>query len=412
MDFKSAWELVTMRNILSISNIYLLLVICYQLQGVLYEGGNTFSRGIAGFFFIFSAMMALYANIRYKLPVYFKGLNVLLGMFILYGVIHISTTSTDYVRETNLVYPSYNYLLAICLSIMPIYVFYIATIKKEFDSKHILLWTFAIIVLSIAKFLTKSGVDDVAEVTNNMGYLFVGIIPLIPLLKNKTITQYILLIICMVMIILSMKRGAILVASCSLIPFIISQWKQNIGGKQIVLLVMTIAFFIGIVYFVQYMLQNSDYMLERLEATKDGDSSKRDLLFFDLWHYFTDNASLTEQLFGGGANRTLLVSDNYAHNDWLEILINQGILGIIIYVFYWIKFYQEQAFCRNIHELNNVRISLIICLIASFLMTFFSMSYGDLPIGMTLALGICLGQITLYQTEKNHTYVMNYQSPL
>ena len=107
---------------------------------------------------------------------------------------------------------------------------------------------------------------------------------------------------------------------------------------------------------------------------------------------------MTEQLFGGGANHTLIVTDNYAHNDWLEILINQGILGILVYLFYWFKFWQEQRFCRNIKKLNLARTSLTICILASFLMTIFSMSYGDLPIGMSMAIGICLGQITLYQT--------------
>ena len=29
---------------------------------------------------------------------------------------------------------------------------------------------------------------------------------------------------------------------------------------------------------------------------------------------------------------------NFAHNDWLEILTNQGLVGVVIYGFYWVCF--------------------------------------------------------------------------
>lgn len=390
-----------MRSSLKISNIYLLLILLWQLQGIAYEGGGFLSITIIGLTVLFSLCIAFNANLRYKLPKYFSALNTLLVVFTLYGVIHIFSTPIDYIWMSNKETPSYTYLLYLLISLLPIYVFYLATIKGEFSASKIQWWTIIVLLISIVKFVTfyihntDIGVD---EITNNNGYLFVGIIPLLLFFEKKPLLQYVLLAICMVFVILSMKRGAIFVAGFCLIPFVLSQWKSSTQLKRIALSIIVMIFIIGGIFFIGYLLQTSDYFSQRLEATQEGNSSMRDELYMQLWSYFINDASTIEKIFGGGANYTLQVADNYAHNDWLEILINQGIFGVILYIIYWIKFWESQKQCKNIPELHIPRSGLIICFFASFIMTFFSMSYGSLPLGLTMAIGIYMGQITRYQS--------------
>ena len=391
-----------MKKILNISNIYLLLFLIQQMQGLLYEGGGMLSQAIIGLMSIYSFGVAIYAFTLSDKPRYFTGLNLLIALFSIYGIIHIFTTSTDYVWALDKEVSSYRYLLYIYLSLLPIYVFYVSTVRGEFDQKKIQRWAILFLLFSFVNFvkqylLSLDSIDG-EGFTNNMGYLFVGMIPLLVFFNNKQYTQYLLLTICMIMVILSMKRGAVLVASFSLIPFVFYLWKYSTGSKRLVISLMIIAFVLGGVYFLQYMIISNDYFLQRIEDTIEGDSSLRNEIYENLWIYFTDHASLGERLLGGGANHTLEVAENYAHNDWLEILINQGVLGIIVYIVYWFNFIRTIRDCGKIEELNLAKTGLTICLVASMLMTLYSMSYGDLPFGLTMAIGICLGQITLYNS--------------
>ena len=42
-------------------------------------------------------------------------------------------------------------------------------------------------------------------------------------------------------------------------------------------------------------------------------------------------------LFGYGADGSLKVGVNYAHNDWLEVLIDMGLVGFVAYLVFWIS---------------------------------------------------------------------------
>lgn len=393
-----------MRNkVLNLSNIYMLLVALVQLQDVAYKGGEILSKVILVLFVLFSLLIAFRTIIRYPMPRYFYGLNLLLGMFTIYGLIHIATTSGDYVWSSGAEVSNYTYLLLIYLSLLPIYVFYLITIRGEMQQNTIQFWTVVLLVISIARYSANlinstDGGDDV--ITNNFGYLFIGIISLLVFFNNKTILQYILLAVCMIMVMFSMKRGAILVACCCLIPFGIMLWKQSNKTKRIVLSLLIIMFAIGGIYFILHLLQTNEYFVARIQATKEGNSSLRDVLYAKMWNHFRYDTSLITQLFGGGANATLRVTDNYAHNDWLEILINQGIIGVLIYLFYWRRLWFSYKDCKYVQELNIAQSGILIFLTASFMMTLFSMSYANLPIGLTMTLGICMGQITLYQNNQ------------
>lgn len=374
-----------------------------MLQDVVYKGGTTLSKVIIIAFTITSFLYALHANIHYKLPLYFKGLNILLILFTLYGIWHIGVSNIDYVRSRDGEVASHMYLLSIYISLLPIYVFYVTTMKGQLNLSKIQNIGILFIILYVIKFFAyqtnATDSDEVISLTNNNGYLFVSFIPLLFYYKDKPILQYLLFMICLVMVTLSMKRGAMLTASICALVFLTSMWTQGQKNTRFRLSIIIVVVFFGGLYFIQHLLTTNEYFVHRVQSTLDGDTSLRDVLLWDMWNYFYNKASFTTQLFGGGANFTLQVSGNYAHNDWMEILINQGILGVFIYAIYWITFYKTYKTSKIHHDLRTENSALLNVLVACFVMTFFSMSYSNMQICMTMALGISLGRISQHNTQ-------------
>lgn len=93
---------------------------------------------------------------------------------------------------------------------------------------------------------------------------------------------------------------------------------------------------------------------------------------------------------GAGATETVNIVGNFAHNDWLELLINQGLLGVLLYVVYWIAFFRNWKLLRHDKELYAMMgCALLSCLIPSF----FSMSYANMNMITTLVIGFCLANV-------------------
>lgn len=136
-----------------------------------------------------------------------------------------------------------------------------------------------------------------------------------------------------------------------------------------------------------HMLETSDYFNSRIQATLEGNSSHRDEMYSSLLRTFVYDTSLFQMLLGRGAWGTLTVSFNFAHNDWLEILTNQGLLGIIVFIYYWICFLKN---CKDVNLPSESRICLYMLLLIYFMKTIFSMSYSDMSIYSTSVLALCL----------------------
>ena len=133
----------------------------------------------------------------------------------------------------------------------------------------------------------KSVGSSAEEITNNAGYLFLSLIPIWVLFRKKPLLQYAGLAFCMSFILMGMKRGAILIGGV-VVLYLIWQIIKNARGKQrVIVILLTAVLAVAGVYFVIDMMTSSDYFLQRLEATKEGNSSGRDSLYSFFWTYFT-----------------------------------------------------------------------------------------------------------------------------
>ena len=209
---------------------------------------------------------------------------------------------------------------------------------------------------------------------NNTAYLLVSVIPFIPLFfryfKRKLIPITILVILS-VLIITASKRGAIICLFCSLLLMIFFYLKESRGNvKKIV-----VVFVLGIIsaFLIYYLISTNDYLMTRLMRMEEGNYGARSVAYPTMWRNWIYSPNV-EYFFGGGLCHSVSVWGNFAHNDWLEILCSNELLGVSIYAFIFISItisiYQWDAD-------TMLKLSAYLCLTIWFLKTIFSMGYSD-----------------------------------
>ena len=143
------------------------------------------------------------------------------------------------------------------------------------------------------------------------------------------------------------------------------------------------------------MIETSELFTSRIEDTIEGNSSNRDILYGQLINAFKTETNILNVLFGHGANATIGIAGNYAHQDWLETLTNNGIIGCFILFMFYLSILIRAIKQKNIFQ-NNMFYSFMILVFILFTKTIFSMSIQDMYIYETLL----LGYFTYWSTKK------------
>lgn len=361
----------------------------YSMQGtIIPTGGTIFSQLIL----LIAMLIGLYYTAKTMQmkgkPIYFKGLNILFLTLVVYGVI-LLLSDHHYVIKAKLIdneVSKFSYLKSLFLSLPNIYTFYYFSRKKLLTESHLRKWVIVFFGIAIFRFfdyqlttlqaLLLSG-NDVEETTNNMGYLFVALIPAIALFRDNVRLQYCILIICMTFVMMAMKRGAIIVGVVSLVYFLYFNYRYNnkVSNRKVVF--FSILIIVAAYIITEHMMETSDYFMSRIAQTKEGNSSGRNEIYEYFWNHFKNEMDTIRFLFGNGANATLDIGVNYAHNDWLELAINQGVLGLVIYAIYWLCFWKT---IRSIKYNKTAKLVLSLTFISFFIKTLFSMSYTEYSI--------------------------------
>lgn len=368
-------------------NIYLSFLTFYLIQGVMIPtGGTVFSQLI-----LFCAMlMGIYYTVKTiclpNIPVYFTGLNMLFFMFIIYGILLLFSNHHYIIIFSWSEVPNSTFLKNIFLSLPNVYVFYYFSRKGYLTEKALKKWVIVFLASSVFRYIDNQmallnmmqlkGVQT-KEMTNNMGYLFVALMPTIAVFKDKVRIQYGILILCMAFIMMAMKRGAIIVGTIMLIYILYFNYKYNKNVSKRKVIVFSLFIIVAAYFITEYMMESSDYFMSRIEQTKEGNSSGRNALYERYWNHFKNETDIFKYLLGNGANATLGIGVNYAHNDWLEIAIDEGVLGLVIYCIYWFCFWRTIA---SIKYNITAKLVLTLTFISFLIMTVFSMSYTEYSI--------------------------------
>lgn len=307
----------------------------------------------------------------------------------------------------------FKYFKSSVLSFLPIWGFYSLSKDTEVSDKRIFTYIIILLISAIYNYfflfsqlsLEHNGGDDY-EVTNNTGYTFLAIIPLLFFVTKKTFLRMVLMLVIAAFIISSMKRGAILIGAILFIIFAKSVF-GNIERKsyKVLIFVAIIALFALIAMYISYMYDNSVFFRYRIEQTQEGYSSHRDEIYTTIFDYWRFQSSVSEFLIGGGPNSSVRITNGYlAHNDWFELLANQGLLGIIIYLVYWFCFIKQWFFLERNYYVRTAFGVLIILLVMK---SFFSMSYNSMPLATQLAIALCLVRIDQGPQIDTETYYID-----
>lgn len=394
-----------MSRFFNICNIYILLWCIFDYTFAL---SMPISRPL---FVIIFAITVYYTISVYRhppIPIYLKGLTLLLFTFTIYGIVLLFSDIQLYIHAIDKPVSKTVYLITIYKSLLPIFPFYAFTKKGLLTDRTIVKWLPIFLVITTATFFsTNQMMIEMSETgrlefTNNTGFIFVSLLPFVFFLDKKNTFQYITLFFIFSFIVLSMKRGALLCGIIFIVWFIVNGLKDA-GFKKRIMVIVSIIIFIGAGYYlINHLFNTSEYFRIRIEDTIEGESSGRDMLYQYITYYFKNRMTAWQQVFGLGAESTLLINDNYAHNDWLEILINNGIFGIIVYLIYWRCCIKE---LHNIPKHSTIRKMWVGLFLIYFTKTFFSMSYGGMTCFAALCIGYCLANIPLYNRTTTNSRI-------
>lgn len=372
-----------------IPNILLLLIVIYFSQDVLYTGGGSIIAqlslfvilGVSGIYLIKTLLL------KTKKPDFYKAWTSLL-ILNLFGYIFTADHSFS---------GHFSQFKAILMVLIPFFPFYYFSQKNIIGKRSLIVFFIITLAITVAQFyaqraqILSSRVTDNEDVVNNVAYTFVFLIPFLFLLKNKKILSMLLAFLLLFFIIQGAKRGAMIAGSLGLIFFGYYQFK-TIGKKnKIKGTLLAIVGVVALVYFAYSNMQQNQFLVERLQSMEEGQSSGRDVIYLNLFNTWYNSDSFINILFGHGFGSTIFFSGagHWAHNDWLELLTNFGLLGVAIYLSLFVSSV-KMVFGKqwNIDK----RIVLMAILSIWFLTTVVSMNYTSTSsIYQTIMLAVIYG---------------------
>ena len=327
---------------------------------------------------------------RYPINPFFTTINLLIVLFVLYGTFSVLENSVIVNAANGVVVNTGSFMIGALRTFVPIYAFFIFTELGYISEKTIRIWFWIFLVQSIIinlmmKFSFEA--DDLR--TNNTGYLFVSLFPLIYFFRRHTLLQFLIISVFLFFVISSVKRGAILCLSIGVFYFLWNKLTTVSVSHKIVILFVCLLFFIVGSVFVENLYESSEVFKHRYEQTLEGKTSGRDEIVINLINIYLDSNPI-HHIFGMGADATLQYG-NWAHNDWVEILFNQGLLGIACYAIFWVNWFRVW----RIQKKKKKEISLLIGLIfvCGFPRSTFAMWYAMANLYITLPLGYALSHI-------------------
>lgn len=269
---------------------------------------------------------------------------------------------------------------------------------REFDfSIVVVLLTVTSIIYYIntqTNMLRSIGNDTI---TVNASVVFAMLLPSSLLLRNKKLA-IILACVCVFFLLASAKRGNIAAAVIPLLLLSIHLYQANRKSFNKRILLLLVASVAGI--WISNLISSNDYLIERYQQTLQGKSSGRDIIYSTMWELWYEKANFMQFLFGYGYDGSIIYGglERYAHNDWLEVLVDFGLVGFIIYVSIFIGLF-------NIYKKlkNNVYKQTIIALASVwFVKACISMGFtGETMFILSLPFAYVVGNNYFYDNRQN-----------
>ena len=231
---------------------------------------------------------------------------------------------------------------------------------------------------------------DAETITINASATFLMLLPLIMLVRND-ILKIIGYTVCLLYIITSAKRGNIIAAVIPTLIFIILMLRGN-NRKMSIKTFFIVAIIVMISIFLYNQVLSNEFMMHRMEQLAEGKNSARSMIYANAWHAWYQSDSLIHYLLGFGFDATIyhpLMQGMHAHNDWLEILVDYGLIGIVFYLAIFVCFYLEIRNTKN----TEYRWVLLSAMLIWLFKTVYSMGFTEPNLSLLfMSVGAVMGQ--------------------
>ena len=195
----------------------------------------------------------------------------------------------------------------------------------------IFLPVFVFIFYFISQFRTFGINQDGVIASNNTIYFILMLLPVLQLAESKKV-QLILLALITLCVLYSMKRTAIIATVMCVLAYVYYSWlkhNRDIMKKAMVVLAA------GSTAYGLYSMLDGSYLFSRFESIQEDKGSNRLDIYSVVWDKIVVSSD-SEILFGHGFNAVMRNNasgeNQSAHNDFLEILYDYGLFGLMLYL--------------------------------------------------------------------------------
>ena len=307
----------------------------YYLQGIIYPSGSFISQT----FLVLYLLIGIYCAFHTLFLSKANTLSCIWGVFIL-------MLSFTFLLSPPIVYGTINdaigevstfmqYKESISFS-LTYYIAHYVDRNGTITNKQLSYLGIALFLLSFLKFkytdLTLEQENDGRiGFTNNAAYDIVITLPFLSLIFERSkLWAGTLMVISIPLILFGAKRGAILcliaVALFTLLYYLRNTKPSFAKYLTVILIICSLG------WYVHRNLQSNEYLIHRIEKTSQTGIGGREVAYVMLFDHWNREQNPITFLFGNGTAQTINIWGNYAHNDWLELLIDNGLIGVFIYL--------------------------------------------------------------------------------
>lgn len=237
------------------------------------------------------------------------------------------------------------------------------------------------------------GLSEGDQGTINASTVFLMLIPLL-LYEKKRILLYVELAVCVFFIVSAVKRGNMVASILPISIFLYYQFKttkRNAFGLFLLVVVIGVG-----AYYLSKYVSGSYYIQKRLEDTLAGNSSGRDRIYASAIQIWT-NSNTFHFFFGNGYRAVTNALGTPAHSDWIEILVDNGIFGIVFYLGIFISFL---IMIKNTHVFPE-KLVLISAFLVWFAKSIYSMAYDENYMCLLMiSIGAAMGKVKIKKMEQ------------
>lgn len=395
-----------MKKYLSLPSLYTILVILHVIVGY-YEMPTMVLRMI----FIPRYLLEIwfvYSSLRYiSTSKYMKALSALVVLFLIYGgLLLVLGVDSSWKLQGDW---GHLFIKDYVLSFIPIFVFFYFGVTNQINTNWFRGVCLLFIICALVEYNSARAAllfNNVAEnsegMVNNLGYSILSLIPVLVFLK-KPILQYATIVFIFFLVLLSYKRGAIVTCAVATLVFFLLRFKGQQKKNRFIILVLTLAAIIVGVQYIQDLFLMDDVFQARLEKTIEGRFSSREQIYPMIMNYLSSETDLFSFIFGNGAYATVRHFATMAHNDWLEFAMDFGLIGLVLYIRYWVILVKTERRSRKLDS-QDVSDAIILFAIIYFIPTFFSMSLCSITIYSGSVIGFSMG----YLARNNKVFLVKY----